>query len=138
MRVILVAALLMMCMSVIAKEDVNTAITSQTIVKTTNSWDGSLLPTYPKGQPEVTILKITIPVGVKLPLHQHPYINAGVLIKGELTVLTQAGDKLIMTAGTPIVEVVDKWHLGENTGDVAAEIMVFYAGVKGQAITIKE
>ena len=116
----------------------NKEITSQTIVKTTKSWDGSVLPAYPTGQPEITILKITIPVGTKLPLHQHPYINAGVLLKGELTVLTKTGDKLIMTAGTPIVEVVDKWHLGENTGKVAAEIMVFYAGIKDQPITIKE
>jgi quercetin dioxygenase-like cupin family protein len=110
---------------------------SDVVVKSTRSWDGSQLPKYPEGQPEVTILKITIPAGAKIPLHQHPYINAGVLIKGELTVLTQTGDKLIMTAGDQIVEVVNKWHKGQNSGDIPAEIIVFYAGIEGQPITVK-
>lgn len=112
-------------------------IKSETLVKSIHSWDGSLLPSYPKGQPEVTILKIVIPAGAKIPLHQHPYINAGVLTKGELTVLTKTGDKLIMTAGDPIIEIVNKWHLGFNSGSKPAEIIVFYAGIKDQLITVK-
>ncbi|WP_231562010.1 cupin domain-containing protein [Colwellia psychrerythraea] len=121
----------------VSAEQIETTIISQTLVKSTNSWDGSQLLSYPEGQPEVTILKITIPAGVTLPLHQHPFINAGVLIKGELTVVNKAGKKLIMTAGDPIVELVNKWHFGENSGNVPAEIIVFYAGIKGQPITIK-
>jgi len=112
-------------------------IVSDILVKSTHSWDGSQLPSYPEGQPEVTILRITIPIGAKIPLHQHPYINAGVLTKGELTVLTKKGEKLIMTAGDPIVEIVNKWHFGTNSGNVPAEIIVFYAGIKGQPITVK-
>jgi quercetin dioxygenase-like cupin family protein len=118
-------------------EQIETAIMSQTLVKSTQSWDGSQLPAYPEGQPEVTILKVTIPVGVVLPFHKHPYINAGVLTKGELTVVSKAGKKLTMKAGDPIVELVDNWHFGENLGNVPAEIIVFYAGIKGQPITIK-
>jgi quercetin dioxygenase-like cupin family protein len=112
-------------------------IESEILVKSIHSWDGSQLPSYPKGQPEVTILKITIPAGAKIPLHQHPYINAGVLTKGELTVLTKTGEKLVMTAGDPIIEIVNKWHLGFNSGSIPAEIIVFYAGIKGQLITVK-
>jgi quercetin dioxygenase-like cupin family protein len=123
--------------SLVFAEQIETSIVSDVVVKSTLSWDGSQLPKYPEGQPEVTILKITIPAGAKIPLHQHPYINAGVLIKGELTVLTQTGDKLIMTAGDQIVEVVNKWHKGQNSGDIPAEIIVFYAGIEGQPITVK-
>jgi quercetin dioxygenase-like cupin family protein len=123
--------------SLVFAEQIETSIVSDVLVKSTRSWDGSQLPKYPEGQPEVTILKITIPAGAKIPLHQHPYINAGVLIKGELTVLTQTGDKLIMTAGDQIVEVVNKWHKGQNSGDIPAEIIVFYAGIEGQPITVK-
>jgi quercetin dioxygenase-like cupin family protein len=123
--------------SLVFAEQIETSIVSDVVVKSTRSWDGSQLPKYPEGQPEVTILKITIPAGAKIPLHQHPYINAGVLIKGELTVLTQTGDKLIMTAGDQIVEVVNKWHKGQNSGDIPAEIIVFYAGIEGQPITVK-
>ena len=121
----------------VSAEPANTKLISKTLVKSTQSWDGNQLPSYPKGQPEITILKITIPIGGKVPLHQHPYINAGVLTKGELTVFTKMGEKLSMSAGDPIVEIVNKWHFGENNGNVPAEIIVFYAGIEGQPISIK-
>lgn len=30
------------------------------LVKSTRSWDGEVLPAYPQGQPQITILRITI------------------------------------------------------------------------------
>lgn len=108
------------------------------LTKSSTSWDGNLLPHYPQGKPEITILKITIPAGAELPLHQHPVINAGVLLEGELTVHTQAGKTLKLKAGDPIVEVVNTWHYGKNEGEDPAVIIVFYAGEKGKEITIKE
>jgi quercetin dioxygenase-like cupin family protein len=108
------------------------------LAKTSSSWDGSALPEYPEGEPEVTILKITIPPKTELPVHEHPVINAGVLLTGELTVVTETGDTLHLAAGDAIVEVVDKWHYGVNDGEEPAEIIVFYAGVQGTPITIKE
>lgn len=137
MRVSIGLILMVLFTLSVSAEQIDTTIISQTLVKSTHSWDGSQLPLYSEGQPEVTILKITIPAGVTLPLHQHPYINAGVLTKGELTVVSKAGKKLIMTAGDPIVELVNIWHFGENSGNVPAEIIVFYAGIKGQSLTIK-
>jgi quercetin dioxygenase-like cupin family protein len=71
-------------------------------------------------------------------LHQHPVINAGVLLQGELTVETNEGKTLHLKAGDPIVEVVNTWHYGINEGDEPAEIIVFYAGVQGKPITTKE
>jgi len=73
-----------------------------------------------------------------LPVHLHPEINAGVLLKGELTVVTEDKKTLHLQAGDPIVEVVDTWHYGINEGDTPAEIIVFYAGVQDVPITIKE
>jgi len=110
----------------------------QVLSRTDSSWDGAKLPGYPTGSPEVTILKITIPPGEKLPLHKHPVINAGVLLRGTLTVATDQGRTLHLEAGDPIVEVVDRWHYGTNEGDEPAEIIVFYAGTPGCPITVKE
>jgi quercetin dioxygenase-like cupin family protein len=112
-------------------------VTVQVLTKSTFSWDGSQLPHYPRGMPEITILKITIPPGVELPLHQHPVINAGVLLKGQLTVVSEDHKTLHLKAGDPIVEVVGKWHYGKNDGDRPAEIVVFYAGTKGHPTTIE-
>ena len=110
----------------------------RTLVKSGQSWDNAPLPPYPKGTPEITILRITIPPESELPLHYHPVINAGVLLKGELTVVTEKQETLYLKAGDALIEVVDKWHYGRNKGNVPAEIIVFYAAAKGDEITVKK
>lgn len=108
------------------------------LAKTSLSWDGETLPAYPKGKPEVTILRITIPPKTNLPLHYHPVINAGVMLKGELTVITEKKEILHLKSGDSIIEVVNKYHYGKNEGDKPAEIIVFYAGIQDTPITVKK
>ena len=114
------------------------AVEVEVLAKTSLSWDGQTLPNYPKGNPEITILRIRIPLGAQLPPHKHAVINAGVLLNGELTVVTEEGKTLHLKTGDSIVEVVDKWHYGKNEGNEPAEIIVFYAGISDMPITIKE
>ncbi|HAR96414.1 MAG TPA: cupin domain-containing protein [Deltaproteobacteria bacterium] len=115
-----------------------TPVVKEELVKTTQSWDGKALPAYRQGQPEVTVLRITIPAGARLEAHHHPVINAGVLTRGQLTVVTTEGKTLYLKAGDPIVEVVNTGHYGINHGSVPAEIIVFYAGISGSPITVIE
>lgn len=110
----------------------------EVVAKSKSSWDGSMLPAYPAGQPEVTILKITIPAGTKLPVHKHGVINAGYMLKGQLTVIKEDGRKLYLSEGDSLIELVDQWHYGRNDGKEPVEILVFYAGVEGMPITIKK
>ena len=121
---------------------ISDSLQGETVVKTVSisstSWDGSLLPAYLEGQPEITILNIKIPPGTKLPEHKHPVINAGYLIRGSLTVVKEDGKILHMKAGDSIVELVNQWHYGKNEGTDTAEIVVFYAGKVGTPITIKK
>lgn len=112
-------------------------VTVETLAKSTASWNGTPMPAYAPGQPEVTILRIRIAPGAMLPMHLHPMINAGVMISGELTVKTEKGDQLHLKAGEPIIEVVEQWHSGRNEGSQPAEIVVFYAGVAGQPLSVK-
>ncbi len=114
------------------------AVSVEELAKTTTSWDGSVLPAYPPGQPQVTILKYTVGPFESLPWHEHPVINAGVLISGKLTVVTEQGEKLYLTPGDAIVEVLNKWHHGVNEGPEPAEIIVFYAGVENTPLVIKK
>jgi len=109
----------------------------ETLAKSSKSWDGEALPDYPHGKPEITILRIKIPAGAKLEIHNHPVINAGVLIAGELTVVTEDNKTLHLKAGDSIVELVNKKHYGKNEGKETAEIIVFYAGEVNKPITIK-
>ena len=116
--------------------NLNNVVVKQ-LAKSTKSWDGKSLPLYPDGQPEVTILRIKIPAGAKLEMHHHPVINAGVLISGELTVVTEDNKTHHLKAGDSIVELVGTNHYGKNEGTETAEIIVFYAGVENKPITIK-
>ncbi len=111
-------------------------VTVRTLVQSTRSWNGTPLPAYPSGQPEVTVLHITIPPGVALHMHQHPVINAGMLIRGRLLVTSAAGASVQLQAGQGLIEMVNQPHYGTNNGTEPAEIVVVYAGVKGQPITV--
>jgi quercetin dioxygenase-like cupin family protein len=82
------------------------------------------------------MLKISIPPHARLPMHHHPVINAGLLTKGELTVITREGEKRRLCAGDPIVEVVNTMHYGINEGTKTAEIIVWYAGVEKESLTV--
>lgn len=131
LSVILSAAL---CSAASSKETVS----SKVLAKSCTSWNNDSLPAYPSGTPEVSILRISVPAGTTLPLHHHPVINAGVLVSGELIVITDRKDTLVLHAGDPIVEVVNTVHYGVNTGTEPADIIVFYAGEKDAPITVKE
>jgi quercetin dioxygenase-like cupin family protein len=104
------------------------AIVVKELVKTSRSWDGEFLRPYPQGRPEITIRRISIPAGARFDTHSHPVINAGVLMSGQLTVVTADGKTLDLKAGDPIGEVVNTLHYGINQGEVPAELVVFYVG----------
>jgi quercetin dioxygenase-like cupin family protein len=107
------------------------------LTQTSTSWDGSPLPEYPEGTPEVTVARIRLPPGTTLEMHKHPTISAGLLLSGELTLVTKDGDTTRLGPGDSAVEVVDRWHSGKNAGDTTAELVVFYAGVEDVPNTIQ-
>lgn len=111
------------------------AATSEVLQKSQNSWNNTPIKQMNLTEPEVTVVRIQIPKGEKLPLHQHPILNVGYLTKGELTVHTLNDDVLVLKAGDPIIEVIDTWHYGESTGQEDAEIVVVYVGNKGDEFT---
>jgi quercetin dioxygenase-like cupin family protein len=116
--------------------NLNNVVVEQ-LAKSGKSWDGESLPEYPKGQPEITILRIKIPPGAELEMHEHTVINSGYLLSGELTVIAKDNKKLHLKAGDSIVEIVNKKHYGKNEGTDTAEIIVFYAGEVNKPITVK-
>ena len=134
----ILAALVLIQFSCAPDEADQPSISVKELVSTSKSWDGKSLVPYPQGQPEITILRISIPAGARLDTHSHPVINAGVLMSGQLTVKTMDGKVLRLNAGDPIVEVVNTLHYGINEGTVPAEIVVFYAGIVGQAVTVSK
>ena len=112
------------------------AANSEKVIQTTVHWDQQPIKPIHLNHPQVTILRISIPVGEKLAMHKHPILNVGYLTKGELTVRSEKGDVLVLKPGDPIVELVNEWHYGESTGSEDAEIVVTYVGEKDDDLSI--
>ena len=122
--------------TVAAAESEQPSIQSEILARSTIDWGGAELPAYASGQPEVTVARVTIPVGQALPLHEHPYMTAGVVLKGVIEVRTETGKTHVARAGDAVIELVNQPHGGANIGDEEAVILVVYAGIKDQPITV--
>ncbi len=81
-------------------------IVAETLMRSTTSWNGDALPAYPEGTPEISILKFTIPAGATLPSHLHTVINAGILLSGSLTVVSEDQDELHLKPGDTLIGIV--------------------------------
>ncbi|MBY7699338.1 cupin domain-containing protein [Vibrio harveyi] len=115
------------------------AVTSENLIDSSNSWNGTKLPSLDIKDTKVTIKKITIDAGEKLPIHLHPVVNAGVLLSGKLTVYSQDQSHVLHldadTKNNAIIEMVNQYHYGVNESNEPAEIIVFYVSDKSQGLT---
>ena len=114
----------------------NLGIKIEELANSTKQWDGDILPRYPKGQPQIKILRIKIPAGVTLPWHYHPFINAAVILDGTLELNLKNGTSQKYGRGDTLIEVVNKLHSGKALGPKDVHLIVFYAGEKGQPTTL--
>ena len=113
-----------------------TKINSTILKKTDSTWDGKKLIPINIKDPQVTVVRIKIAKGERLPLHKHPILNVGYLLKGELTIHTDSNETLILKANDSLVEVIDTWHYGENTGEEDVDLVVVYVGDQKDNITL--
>ena len=111
-------------------------VTIEELANASQQWDGQPLPAYPRGQPQVKVLRIGIPAGVVLPWHTHPVINAAVIVRGTLALNLKDGTTRVFRPGEAIVEVIDTVHTGQAIGAEDVEVVVFYAGVEGMPTTV--
>jgi len=120
---------------VTAGENIQRAVRSETLLRTGSSWDGEPYKSYPAGQPELSILKITLAPHTELEWHSHPIPNAAYIVSGELTLERKKdGKKQRFVAGQALSETVDTVHRGV-AGDEPVVLIVFYAGNSGTPLT---
>lgn len=113
-------------------------IKAKVALKESVSWDGTPYEPYPEGQPQLTILEITIPPHTALPWHHHPVPNAAYVVSGELTIEDrQSGTQHKVSAGQAFAESVGASHRGV-TGDQAVVVIVTYSGVEGTPLSVPD
>lgn len=108
------------------------------LLKTTSTWDNSTFESINIQNPEVTVLKITINVGESLPMHKHDILNIAYVKRGTLTVTADSDEKITVTEGECLPEVIGKYHYGKNDGNVPVELIVFYVGEKGCSLSVNK
>jgi quercetin dioxygenase-like cupin family protein len=102
----------------------------KTLLQTNRAWDGNIYPAYPDGQPQVSVLEITIPAKTAMDWHQHPMPNVGYVVAGEIRVETKDGQVAHFRTGQIIPETVTTVHRGV-TAEQPVKLLVFYAGATG-------
>jgi quercetin dioxygenase-like cupin family protein len=111
------------------------AIQSETLLRSSSSWDGRPYAAYPTGRPELSVLKIIIPPHTQLKWHTHPMPNVAYILSGELTLeRKEDAKKQHFTAGQVVPEMVDVLHRGV-TGKAPVTLIVFYAGTEGMPLS---
>ena len=113
------------------------AIKSTELIRTSQSWDGAILPDFPQGKPELRVIRLDFPVGTKTGWHHHTVVNYGIVQQGELTIVCQDGSEKTFREGEPLVEVIGTIHRGENRGSNPVILNMFYFSSPGQEITIQ-
>ena len=117
--------------------DKSQSVQVETLLKTTQSWDGKAI-VLPKDQTEITALQIEIAPGGETGWHQHPVPSFAMVLEGSLEVQLKNGTKKTFQAGEAFAEVVDTLHNGHNFGKAPVKLIVFYTGIVGKPLTIKE
>ena len=107
------------------------------LLRTSRSWDGAALPDYPQGRPEIVAVKYEISAGQKLAWHHHPVMNHGILVQGELTIVSEDGTEKTLREGEAVVEMVGTVHYGMNTGDKPVVLDMFYLAQKGTPLAVQ-
>jgi quercetin dioxygenase-like cupin family protein len=131
---ILLAGCLTAVTSVVVSQEAPAKVATakrETLLQTTQSWNGKRYTHYPTGQPQLTTLEVTLAAHTALPWHTHPFPNAVYVLSGTLTLKDRASGKtLIVHQGEAVGESVDDVHRGE-AGDEPAVLLITYAGTPG-------
>lgn len=91
----------------------------------------------PQKDAEVAVSIYDIPSGATLPVHRHPFPRYAYVLGGTLTVTNvETGEATVYRAGDFIVEMVDRWHRGGNTGAEAVKLLVIDQVEKGKPATV--
>ena len=113
------------------------AVKSTELIRTSQSWDGVELPEYLQGRPELVAVKYEIPAGQKLGWHHHPVMNHGILVQGELTIVSLDGKEKVVREGEAVVEMVNTIHHGENRGTTPVILYMFYLAQEGLPLSVQ-
>ncbi len=134
-------SLLMLLLSaspVFADSGYRGGVSAQVLAKTATTANGGKI-VYPcTDRAEVTAMSVEIAPGTSTGWHKHPNPVYAYVLAGTLTVALEDGSTTTYHPGDAVIEVVDTLHNGNNTGLDPVKLAVFYLGVEGTPLVIKQ
>lgn len=137
-RIFVIAVLLFFLQgkAILAAEYQNVEV--KKLLTTTTTTSGDKIKYLSNDNPEVTALTVLIPPGGSTGWHKHPVPVYAYLLEGNLTVALKDGRTFAFKKGDALVEVVNTFHNGTNSGPDPVTLAVFYTGAVGVPNVIKE
>lgn len=94
---------------------------------------------YPQVQnAEVTMSRITIPVGKSTGWHKHDYPVFAYVLQGVLTVDIENNKSVRYHENSSISEVINTFHNGINNGKEDVILIAIYLGEKGKGLSSRK
>lgn len=106
------------------------------LLRGSRSWDGTEMPDYPVGRPELVAMRYEFAAGEKLGWHHHEVMNYGFLAQGELTIVDVDGNEKVFRTGEALIEMVGTIHRGENRGTEPVVLYMFYVSQQGLPLSV--
>jgi quercetin dioxygenase-like cupin family protein len=136
MRALIAIPLLLWSAAAAAQEAAQKPIVTREILSTTRTAAGQPI-VLPPGPVRLIVTQYDIAPGATLPVHKHPYQRYAYVLAGALTVTeTDTGAKHDYKAGDVVVEMVERWHSGQNLGTEPVRLLVIDQVPDGMANTV--
>jgi quercetin dioxygenase-like cupin family protein len=117
-------------------QDAAARVKAVRVLSTTTTVAGQPIA-LPKGDVEVIVWTYDIPPGARLPVHKHPFPRYAYVLAGTLHVATSDNARsFAYKTGDFIVEMIDVWHYGINSGDEPVRLLVIDQVEVGRPNTI--
>jgi quercetin dioxygenase-like cupin family protein len=99
-------------------------VTISAILSTTVTAAGQPI-VLPSGHVRLIASEYDIAPGASLPVHEHPYPRYAYVLAGTLAVTDkESGTQSTYKTGDFIVEMIDRWHFGQNVGSDPVRLLV--------------
>lgn len=113
-------------------------IVIEPVLKTDTTTIGQKI-VYPQVQnAEVTMSRITIPVGKSTGWHKHDYLVFAYVLKGVLTVEIENNKSVQFGENSTISEVMNTFHNGINNGKEEVILIAIYLGEKAKSLSTRK
>jgi len=113
------------------------ASTVVTQLKSATTTDIGQPVTLPQGNVTVIASTYEIPAGATLPVHKHPSARYAFVLAGNLSVTNhESGETSNYKAGDFVIEMIDTWHSGTNTGSETVRLLVIDQVPDGGVTTV--